>query len=171
MSSSSAASLIPRSEDRGSRSRPAAKALKRLGRLCSSEAWSKRPLGEDDVVRLILDAALIPMCGFLMMATLSPAESAVPGEPANKAACVSITQYGAQSNGGDATGAINNAVDAARGSPAKCVYVPSGTFEITRIIIDDGVKMIGNQTPRCCSRPIRTTAKSSWRVLVPASTA
>lgn len=73
----------------------------------------------------------------------SQAAAAVPGKPANISRCVSITSKGAAANGPDATAAIQRAIAAARGTSAKCVYVPVGTFNMTKIVIDGGVKMIG----------------------------
>jgi Right handed beta helix region len=63
------------------------------------------------------------------------------GKPADKAACVPVTRYGAQSNGADGTGAIH---DAAKTDSARCVYVPSGTYGMSKITVDGGVKMIGD---------------------------
>ena len=67
-----------------------------------------------------------------------------PGQAGQQGAR-SITEYGAQSNGGDATAAINNAINAAKNRLVKSIHVPSGTFKITGINIDGGVKMIGNR--------------------------
>jgi parallel beta-helix repeat protein len=73
-----------------------------------------------------------------------PARADAPGKPADKAACVPIARYGARSNGTDATRAIQRAIDAAKTDGARCVYVPAGTYSISKITIDGGVKMIGD---------------------------
>jgi parallel beta-helix repeat protein len=67
-----------------------------------------------------------------------------PGRPADKAACVAITRYGARSDGADATRVIQRAIDAAKTVAARCVYVPAGTFGISKIIVRSGVKIIGD---------------------------
>lgn len=88
-----------------------------------------------------LAGALVLSMSALMPA--SPAAAAVPGKPANLSQCVSITSKGAVSSGADATRAIQDAITAAKATAAKCVYVPAGTFNMTRIVVDGGVKMIG----------------------------
>lgn len=71
-------------------------------------------------------------------------EAAVPGRPPDVNQCLSIAQYGARTDGSDATGAIQNTIQAAKSIAARCVRIPSGTYNITRIVIDGGVKMIGS---------------------------
>jgi parallel beta-helix repeat protein len=88
----------------------------------------------------------------LMVATVglaslpSAAVAAVPGQPPNKFACTRITAHGAIANDLiDDTAAIQRAVNAAKTTAAKCVFIPTGTFRITRFTIDGGVRMIGNR--------------------------
>ena len=71
-----------------------------------------------------------------------PASADAPGKPADKAACVPITRYGARSNGADATRAIQRAIDAVKTDGARCVYAPAGTYGTSKIT--GGVKMIGD---------------------------
>ena len=93
------------------------------GRVCAS------------VFTLILLLGVVPVA--------SVAAAPVPGQPGDISKCVSIASKGAVSNGPDATRAIQNAITAAKATVAACVYVPAGTFNMTRIAVDGSVKMIG----------------------------
>jgi|APTNR8051073442_1049403.scaffolds.fasta_scaffold10433_1 hypothetical protein len=99
----------------------------------------RRPAAAGLAVGLALAAAAI---GGMPAASLA----GPPGKPADKFACTRITSHGAVANDlGDDTAAIQQAVNAAKTTSAKCVFVPSGTFRITRFTIDGGVKMVGNR--------------------------
>jgi parallel beta-helix repeat protein len=73
-----------------------------------------------------------------------PACADAPGKPADKAACVPITRYGARSDGADATRAIQRAIEAAKSLDARCVYIPAGKYSTSQITVGGGVKMIGD---------------------------
>src|SRR5512132_951216 len=91
------------------------------------------------------------------------ASADAPGKPADKAACVAIGRYGARSDGADATRAIQRAIDAAKSIAARCVYVPAGTYSISKITVESGVKMIGDgdasvlYAPDPANRQVRLT--------------
>ena len=81
----------------------------------------------------------------LSIAGLAPQVCAdAPGKPADKAACVPISGYGARSDGTDATRAIQRAIEAAKSLDARCVYIPAGTYRMSKIVVDGGVKLIGD---------------------------
>ena len=90
------------------------------------------------------------------------ASADAPGKPADKAACVAIGRYGAR-DGADATRAIQRAIDAAKSIAARCVYVPTGTYSISKITVGGGVKMIGDgdasvlYAPDPANRQVRLT--------------
>src|SRR5512132_2047802 len=92
------------------------------------------------------------------------ASADAPGKPADKAACVAIGRYGARSAGADATRAIQRAIDAAKSVEARCVYIPAGTYSISKITVGGGgVKMIGDgdasvlYAPDPANRQVRLT--------------
>lgn len=95
------------------------------------------------------------------------AAAPVPGKPADVSRCVSITSKGAVSNGPDATSAIQVAITAAKSTSAKCVYVPAGTFNMTRFVVDGGVKIVGTgdasilHGPNPANRQIKLVGSSS----------
>lgn len=79
----------------------------------------------------------------ILMLLAGPLHAAV-GQPSDPSLCVSITRFGAQSNGGDATAAIQSAINAAKSTARKCVYVPAGTYRMTRFRVEDGVRVVGD---------------------------
>lgn len=78
----------------------------------------------------------------MLLGSPVPGTAAAPGQPTNTAACVSILKFGAKS-GQYATTALRQAVLAAKSTSEQCVFVPVGTFKVTRFTVDDGVKLIG----------------------------
>jgi hypothetical protein len=121
---------------------------RRRGQLCSQDLRERASANSSMPVHLV---ARLFGVGFsfigaaLCLVGMTEAACAdAPGKPADKAACVPVTRYGAQSNGANATGAIQRAIDAAKTDSARCVYVPAGTYGMSKITVDGGVKMIGD---------------------------
>jgi hypothetical protein len=112
----------------------------------------------------------VALGGLLPLLAMLPAAgvmAAVPGKPADVTQCIAITSHGARSKGPDATAAIRAAIVAAKATSARCIYVPPGTYSMTRFVVDGAVKMIGAggtsilYAPNPANRQIKLTGSST----------
>lgn len=114
-----------------------------------------------------VSAFVHPVLAFLTLSSISvSAVAIVPGKPIDKLACIRPAM---PAQGQDATSAINQALQSAQSSPAKCVYIPAGSWKFgnpnTRdaMIIPATVSLVGESntaTVLNCTRPLgRTVTK------------
>ena len=101
-----------------------------------------------NIARRWLTTAIAParaaMLTVIAMTTAGAAQASAVGQPGDPSLCVNITRHGARSNGADATAAIQSAVTAAKSTSRRCVYVPAGTYKMTRFRLEDGIKLVGD---------------------------
>ena len=70
----------------------------------------------------------------LVLFSFHAAAKETPGLPSNSGNYISIADFGAKPNGSDATRAITAAIEKAKTTTSKCVYVPAGYYQCGPLI-------------------------------------